>query len=474
MPYYPIIPNADDRKRRGIVPVDLVNAYVEPNTQNADNRAPYVLVPTPGRTRRVEFPANVRGLYAKPGVQSGTPFVVAGSSLYSVSSSWSATGLGAIGGGEVVQWAPFRQAFGVVGGGQIKHYDSGTLSPVTDPDAPANAGGLTQAGYRLIAFETGGDAFGWSKAGLYNDWDPNGQAADFDLPDPIIGQEEQGGDLISFNAESIQRWRPTGGIESEAFSPTQSGLQNMGLMGRNLIARINGGLGFVNHKRVPHWLSDGGPVEWSNRALSDALLTISAANRAGGVAFAYPDGDAEFFGLRFEGLQSGYVRDTSTGLWHERRRYNSSQYDVGFTTAAYDSILCAGPDSPYLWSFDRTVYTDDGDPIVRVMTVKADLPNDMPINSVCLDVRCYDHPASGQGTEPVMMLEYSRDGGRTWSGSWGDVRSVNLPTAADPTARPVEWQFGLFTRQNGFMLRLSFSEPIGFAMQGVWLNSGYS
>lgn len=451
----------------------LQNCFVEPNTKNAPARSPYVVTPTPGRTRRATFPAAIRGIYSKPGVQGGNLFVASGTTLYQVDSNWALTNLGALGGGDTIQWAPFREKLALLAGNQIKVFDGSTLSTVTDPDAPATPITLTQAGYRLIAADAGGDAFGWSKAGLFNDWDPNGQAADFDLPDPIVGQEEQGGDIISFNAESIQRWRPTGGVESEAFSPVASGLQNMGLLGRDLIARLDGGLAFVNHKRVPCWIGDGQPTEWANRALSDDLVTISAANRAAGLGWAYSDGEAEFYGVRFSGLGSGYVRDTSTGLWHTRKRYNTSQWDVGYVTSAYDSVLCASPTSTYLWSYDRTVYTDDGDPIERVMTVKADLPDDMSIQSVCLDIRCYDQPLSGQGSAPQALLTYSRDGGQTWSDAWGDTRTIDLPTRGNTEARPTEWQFGLFTRSYGFMLKITLSDPVGFAVQGLWLNSGY-
>jgi len=471
VPYYSVIPEASDRRRLGLVPIDLTNCMVEPNPEGVKSRSKYVIVGTPGRTRLAELPGFVRGIYSQPGVQDGTLFAAAGSAVFSISSTWAETSIGSITGADTVQFTDFRSDLALAAAGTMYHWDGATYSTVTDTNAPSPVGSLTSAGYRLIASQTPGDAFGWCKPGLFNDWDPNGVAANFDLPDPIVGQGQQGGDLISFGSRSIQRWRPTGGSESEAFSPIASGLQNMGLAGRDLVAPLDGGLAFVNDRGQPGWIGGGAPRTWDHRAFADDFMRLSTSARENALGWAYQEGEVGMYGVRATGMPKAYVYDTSTRLWHQRERYGySTTYDVGFSTRVYDSIVCASPELPYIWALSRDVFTDDGDPIIRTMTVRAELPDDMTIWNMALDIRVMDQPLSGQGSAPVAMLTYSRDGGQTWSDDWGDVREIALPGAGVYDARPAEWQFGLFYRAHGAMFRLRISDPVRFAIQGLWLN----
>lgn len=430
-------------------------------------------VPTPGRTRVAELPGFVRGLYAKPGVRDGTLFAAAGTGVYSLSESWVQTSLGTIAGADTVTFTDFRDDLALRAGGALHLWDGSSFLTVNDADAPNPAASLTSAAYRLIASELNGDGFGWSKAGQYNDWDPLGVAASFDLPDPVVGQGQQGGDLISFGSRSIQRWRATGGAEDEAFSPVASGLQNMGLAGRDLVAELDGGLAFVNDRGQPAWIGGGGPTIWGHRAFSDAFNALASTARAGALGWAYQEGDAAFYGVRGFGQEQAYVYDKSMRLWHRRARYGASTYDVGFSQRAYDTVVCAGPTSPYVWELSRDVFTDDGDPIVRTLTARLDLRDDLAIRSLSLDIRIMNQPLTGTGSAPVAMLTYSKDGGQTWSDDYGDVREIALPPAGVYDARPTTWQLGLFTRAYGAMFRIRISDPIRFALQGMFVNEGF-
>ena len=98
MAYFPIAPNTDDRSAKGLTPLILKNCFVEPAPEGTGKRSTYVIGPTPGMTSRVQPSSGqyIRGVFSRPGVQSGALFVVAGSTLYSVSTSWAATACGTI------------------------------------------------------------------------------------------------------------------------------------------------------------------------------------------------------------------------------------------------------------------------------------------------------------------------------------------------------------------------------------------
>ena len=472
MSYHAVAPQSSNRSRLALVPLDLINAMVEPNADGARGRSSYVVVPTPGRRRLAELPGFCRGLYAKPGVQGGALFAAAGSELVTVSSAWASTSIGAIAGADPVRFADFRAALIALAGGTIYYRSDPTFASVTDGDAPSPPSAITTAGYRILASVVAGDEFGWSKAGLYNDWDPLGSAQAIDLPDPIVGLGQDSGDAIAFGSRSIARWRATGGAEDEAFSP-MAGIVNMGSIGGNVITELDGGLSFVNDRGEMASIAGGAPTTIECRAFSDEFNRLSLLTRSAALGWGYQEGPVSFYGVRAVGLPRTYVLDRSTGLVHQRARYGyATTYDVGYTARAYDATVCASPESPYLWQWSRDVFDDDGDPIIRTMTVRAEIAEDMTIYSVALDIRVIDQPLSGQGLEPSCMITYSRDGGQTWSDDWGDVRVVPLPAVGQADARPGDWQFGAFTRVHGALFRIQISDPVRFAVQGLWLNEG--
>lgn len=306
------------------------------------------------------------------------------------------------------------------------------------------------------------------------DWDPNAQAADFDLPDPIVGQEEFNGDLWNGNSRSTQIWRPdpTALEESEAFTPLTGVNIPVGWAGRGAVAKLKSGLHFVGVDSLGgRGLYAGaglGVTPIQNRDFEEAIKGISALDMSGALCWGYADGTKEFVGVRTT-LERAFVLDKDSGLWHERTKYGESQFDIGFMTSAYETIIAASPDSAALWALDPDVYTDAGDPIERIMSVKVPVGGGTSVNRVVIDGRWFDQPLTGQGSTPQMMLDYSTDGGQSWGSDYGDIRVVALPGAGE-RFRVQEFGFGMVDGQDGFLLRLILTDPIGFAISGCWIN----
>lgn len=473
MAYYPLCPSTDSRAAKGLVPLNVRNAFVEKQPTGANKQSSYLLRPTPGRRLLTTLPASVRGVFCEPGCQNGQLFVAAGSTLYSVSTAWTTAGIGSLAGGDPVTIRSQRSKALVRAYGALYLLDA-SLTQVSDADAPTFATTLVCVGTRGVAAELGGDSFKWSKAGDFLDWDPSAEAADFDLPDPIVGQEEYNSDLWNGNSRSTQIWRPdpTAPEESEAFAPLSGVSIPVGWVGRGAVTKLKSGLHFVGVDglggRGLYAGSGLGVSPIQNRDFEEAIKGISALEMSGALCWGYADGTKEFIGVRTT-LERAFVLDKDSGLWHERTKYGESQFDIGFVTSAYETIVAASPDSGELWALDPDVYTDAGTPIERIMSVKVPAGGGTSIDRLVIDGRWFDQPLSGQGSAPQMMLDYSTDGGQTWGSDYGDIRVVELPGLGE-TFRVQEFGFGMVDAQNGFLLRLILTDPIGFAISGCWVN----
>lgn len=471
MAYFPVIPFHDDRRaKQGAVPLELVNMSVERGPPGAGKRSEFFLTTTWGRTRVATLPANLRGLFSEPGCQSGALFAAAGSAVYLVASDWTYSAIGAYSASadEVVVMTSLRQDLTALAGGSPKHWNGTTFASGTDPDIPATVSTIASVATRNLMGAAGGDGFVWSRAGLPLDVDSSSFALDIQLPDAIVGFLEINGELWSGNARSFAVWQPTALEESLAFQPVAD-IRDVGLAGRDLFCRVRkfGGM-FLGSDRTLYATSGLGVVQLPSRDIALALRDVSDEDLAGRTCWAYSDGEKEFWGLS-AGLARGYVFDADLNLIHTRERYGEDVYDVDFVTSAYGATLCAGRNSPYIWEFDPDVFTDDGDPIVRRMTFKVPSTGDVTVDRIVFDAKWRAQPLEGQGSAPTVLLSVSMDNGETWS----DARELEVPGPGQKW-RVQDFGFGLADAEDGCLIRLEWSDPVGAAIYGVWVNSDES
>lgn len=466
--YSAIIKSTDNRlQSQAATPTVLRNCFVEAAPPGGARRSQYFIMPTPGRTRRTTMLAGCRGLFCEKGVRGDLLYAVAGSAFNEISSAWALTAIASFpSGDDIVTMRGLRDDMVMRTEGVLYGYDGSSFVTISDIDAPSPASTLCVVGLRAVAAEQGGDVFGWSLAGDYTSWPASGIAADVDLADPIVGQENISGELASLNSTSIQFWQATGGAEDEAFAPIPGAtFRATGLFARELYAPTRDGGAFVGSDRVGYELNGLSVQPTPNPDLEQQLRDISDADLSDGALWSYTDGAHEFVGYNL-GQERCLVHDRSLDLWHERSRYSYEAYDVEFAARAYGSVVVAGRTSPYLWTLDRNVFTDDGDPIERILTVYVPVNGDVPIDRLVLDAEFREQPESGQGSAPQIMLSVSLDGGRTFC----DERIIDLPILGQYGKRVQAFRFGMARAENGLIVKLRITDPVGFAFWGIFLN----
>lgn len=471
MAFFPIAPDTDDRSAKGLTPLILRNCYVEPQAEASAKRSTYVIVPTPGMTSRVTPSAGqfIRGVFSRPGVQDGLLFVVAGPTLYAVDTSWTATACGTIlGTGRVLMDALGANLI-LLGSGNLYQWDGVTLTQTVDPDFPANAYTLSSLADRIVTSAQASDTFDWSAVGDASSWPATGFAASARYPDEIRAQAEIGGDLFHFGAASTQPWRAVGGIDSEAFDVLGSIIINRGIVGRDAWARLDSYAMFIGDDRVLYELNGYVPQRVVNRALEEALQSFTEAEIATVQCFSYLNGSHSTFVVRLPDGRA-YAFDALTRKFHERTALGSDFDLVHYARFnGYHVVASDASDAIYTW--DSSVYSDAGTSIERVAMVHVPLAEKMPISNITLDIKTFGQPLSGQDSAPKAYVTFYRDGGSLDSlQQLGVEREVSLGAAGRYGVRPTLYRLGIANAADGFLMKIRITDPVGFALTGVWVN----
>lgn len=475
MAFYPFAPSSDNRATRAATPITLRNVALEPSAPGADSRKPYMLAPTPGlvlraRLNDVEPRANrpVRALFCDPDVRGGALFAVAGDRLFALNNAWVVSDLGAIDGFRPTIMRGFGTELVVKGDASIYFYN-GTLTTVTDVDAPPSPNTLAVLANRVISSSTQTSQFDWSTVASATAWPSDGFAS---VQWSVIrGIVETRGYLAIFGTDKMQYWRATGGADADAFDVVGFTPLDKGLLNRDAVAKADGGLIWIAADFAMYQADGAGlPQRVVNRDLEIALESLTSDQLLSVRVFTYLDGSRLYAVVR-PPVGSARVYDAAFERWHERTTFGADVYAPGFYARAFNEHVVASPDSSEIWSWDATVYTDNGQPIERVATVHVPLSDPQSIDSVILDAQFIGQPLEGQGSAPVIMMRFSRDGGMTWSSSLqGIIRTTGAPGAGNYKPHVKFNRLGRFAGSHGLLLEFTMTEPIGFSFYGVWVN----
>jgi hypothetical protein len=469
MTYFPVVLASDNRWRKALAPLRLQNWFVEPQSEGANKPARAVLVPTPGRVSRLDLGAPIRGLYAENGVRSGLLHAVAGDKLYSISSAWTPTEIGTIGGTGEAVFDGLRDALYVARGAKPWRWN-GALTQVADTDAPDVASMVVLA-QRIVAIELNSDTLFWSATLDGTAWEALGFATAEQRPDIARAVVRVSGQLVIGGAHTIEIHRSTGNSTLPFANVTgQSIEESDGFLSARSWARSGDKILFIGGNLAPYVVSGFALGKLPpNGELEDELQALSEADRALVDCWSYRRGSHEFFVVRVP-AKPAFVLDIATGQWARRASWEEDIYLPKYYARAYGKDVVADESGSVLYTLEESAHDDAGVPIERIATLRLGLAQPESIGSMCLDLQAYDRPLTGQGSAPVLMIDISGDG-RTQR---DDSRSeVTVDIGADGRfEKPVLWGLGDFSPGEGATITLRLTDPIGLSLAGAWMNEG--
>ncbi len=179
------------------------------------------------------------------------------------------------------------------------------------------------------------------------------------------------------------------------------------------------------------WMATGyQPQRVSTHAIESQLRQLEAVSEA--TAYTYQEDGHYFYVLNVPGSTTTFVYDVTMQQWHERAYFSNgvySRHKGNCHMFIYGRNLVGDYENGKIYAQDITFLDDDGQPIrrERVLPNYFNNRNTIYYNSFEIDIDAGNARASGapEDTNPQIMLQFSNDGGRTWSSErWAPMGKV--------------------------------------------------
>lgn len=412
-----VIPFATNSYRSQSLPVSaqrVVNCFAESEPQDA--KTPVAVFGCPGITAFATCGTGpVRGFT----FMNGVAYVVSGVRFYSLTSLGVVTDLGgAISGTGIVSLANNGTQVCIVNG--VNGYiwsATGGFQVITDQNFHAA---------NTVTFFDNYFVFDWANTNkffnsnsldgtVYTGTDFASAEVSSDYVLSIVNQQEN---LLIFGQSTIETWYDAGAINFP-FLRTNGGTIERGCAALMTPVKEDNSVFFLGNDLVFYRLNGTGLVRVSTHAIEDAFQSYTTVSDA--YTFSYTFQGHKFINLVFPTANASWVYDVATQFWHERESWDINNNSYGrwrgnCCLTAFGQVLIGDAYSGSVGVLDETVFTEYGN-TMRMEMVAPPLHDDRQriyVSCLELDVESGVGLNTGQGSDPQIMMDYSKDGGRTF------------------------------------------------------------
>lgn len=343
------------------------------------------------------------------------------------------------------------------------------LGALTFPTGPASSKVVWSDGYFILVQD---DTNTFWVSGL-KDFviDALSYASSEGSPDILVGLAVVNRVLYLFNEQTIEIYVNTGAVDFP-FERTQGGFVEVGCCAPFSIATVNSvifWLGQGKEGRGLVYLMNGTTAKKiSNHAIEYQISTYADIESA--TAFGYQNNGHFFYVLNFD--EATWVYDLTTDSWHQRAFTNSGVLERHLAELyAFDARtgihIVTDVSTTEIYQLSESTYSDDGTAITRLRTsphVSSDLKR-LFYNSFQLDMEVGIGLDGGvQGSSPTVMLDFSDDGGHTWSSeSW--TLADNTAGAIGNYKTRVKWN--RLGKSRDRIFRVKMTDPV----KTIWIDA---
>jgi hypothetical protein len=242
-------------------------------------------------------------------------------------------------------------------------------------------------------------------------------------PDGLERVFGHGGFLYAFGQKSLEIWQNVG-TTPFAFSPLESDI-DVGTRSPQSVTDLVDTIGWVDQWGIVRVLQGGSPRRISTHAVERAIQDLTQNEREGIHGMYYVHEGHGVFSLTSD--QWTWEYDRNTGVWHERESKNQNNW-IARHTVNFDGTQIAGSQlDGALYEIDPDTDTD-GDDEFTVQTVSQTVhqfPAYLIFDRVQIDA--VTGVSMPDGVDPDLTLDWSDDGGVTWS----TARTLSLGDTGD-------------------------------------------
>jgi len=294
--------------------------------------------------------------------------------------------------------------------------------------------------------------------------------------DRIVSMEKRQDSLWMFGARSFEVWRPTR-IGANPFALAGGSGSEIGCQSGRSVAAIMDQVFWLGSSKAGQgqvFMSSGYSArKISNEGIENELYNMGAdANNC--VGWTYQQRGHTFYVMNYITADITHVYDLTTGKWfHASTRDATLNIDHRWECvySAYSSVsgkvYVANYEEPVLLTLDLNRNVEwNGVPLVRERVSPIYWSNLKPL---IVDEAVFDFEAgvgtqTGQGIDPQLMVQFSKEGGRP--GSWSSERWTSLGKIGQYQWTPAIRRLG-YSRKPAIRIRVS--DPVQFILQGLRL-----
>lgn len=343
-------------------------------------------------------------------VVNGVPYVVSGGSLYRVNSSGDGASLGVIPGLGRVDMTSDGTHVLVVANGFGYLYNGLTLTQVADTDFPGSLWCEYLDGYAVIGEPSSGRVWINETITDWSTWNALDFATAEGWPDDTVGGLVDHRELFLFGRETTEVWYNSGNSDFP-LERISTGFIEKGLLSTFGPGKHDNTVFFPGHDGIVYRLDGFTPIRISTHSVEQAIEGYADKTCVG---MTWTEAGHSFYALKF--ADATWVFDISTNLWFERETYSETNWKGLFVLRAYDKWLVGDETSNKIGYLDANTFTDWGVTLRSSATAPSVFQENRWIFHNRLELMFEQGVGtSGQGENPMVMLDWSDDGGRTWS-----------------------------------------------------------
>lgn len=439
-----------------------LNCYVDARADG--DKAGLVVYGTPGLVSKFTLSGVARGIL---GTQANL-YAVAGSTFYKLDTSGATLYSGSIltSFGNVGMASNPTQVI-VVDGTAGYIFASGSITPIAASGFPNGAKTVTFVGSYFVVEQPGTQQFWVSGVFDGTSWNPLAFASASQYSDNLLAVDAYISNLVLFSERHVEFWQNVG-TTPQPFAPILSATSEYGLVAVYGRAHINNSIIFVAHN--PQGTTQicqiiGYAVQVISTPDLDAIIQ-SFTKTDDAVALAYVTNGHPMCQITFPSAGTrgrSFLYDCITGIWSETQTGLTSEYAQrhtgNFATYFAGDTYVSDYKTGNIYNFSPTQYTDNGTTILREICTRhaSNDFNVFGVDEVYIDMETGVGLNSGQGVNPQLSIECSKDNGRTW----GPPIIGYLGALGNYLARVIWRRFG---SARDFVFRIRMTDPVKFVV----------
>jgi hypothetical protein len=452
------VPFASGSYRSRSLPVSAqrcLNLYLERSEPRSRAKTPEYLIGTPGLLPFAGLGGDgvraIRTVFSAASPDEDLCYAVSGSDFVSVTGYGSATKLGTVPLAGDVFLEDDGESVAALVGAALYVWDGSTLAEVTDSDF----GGATSIAFLdsyLLYTKPDSGQFGWFDLGSFTSLDALSVASAEGSPDKLLRVFVAGRLAWLFGTKSTEVWYNSGAA-AVPFARVDGGFIEFGLMAKKAVALCDNAVCWVGHDRCVYRADGFRPQRISTHGIEKMLG--DAEEVADAFAISYRQEGHDFLVITLPTAGFTIACDMATGEWHERASGDLGYWRASCHSYCYGKHVVGDLASGNLYEMRLDAYDEAGTRIIRsaVSPPVHDEGKRVFMPMLAIDVESGVGLTSGQGSDPQLMLDWSDDGGRTWS----NQRSGSMGKIGEYLKRVRFHRLGSFYSR---VFRITISDPV--------------